>query len=87
MVLFDALTDPALRAFAPQATLDRRGQARLRAHAAKQSEINALLVQHAQTANGLVVRLKGGDASVFGRLEEELELLLAAGIASEVVPA
>lgn len=84
VVLFDALTDPALRAFAPNARwvdVGKRGFA----HAVKQTEINALLVQHA-LENTLVVRLKGGDASVFGRLEEELEALAAAGIPSEVVP-
>jgi uroporphyrin-III C-methyltransferase len=33
-----------------------------------------------------VVRLKGGDPSLFGRLEEELEALAAQGIECEVVP-
>jgi uroporphyrin-III C-methyltransferase len=43
------------------------------------------LVQHAQ-AGQCVVRLKGGDPSVFGRLEEELLALAQAGIGSEVIP-
>jgi len=42
-------------------------------------------VQHARTSS-VVVRLKGGDASVFGRLEEEIQALNQAGIAFEVVP-
>lgn len=85
VVLFDALTDPALRAFAPQAQWVNVGKRGFE-HSAKQGEINALLVRHAQTAAGMVVRLKGGDASVFGRLEEELKALFEAGIEAEVVP-
>ena len=50
-----------------------------------QDTINALLVRHATESN-VVVRLKGGDPSVFGRLEEELESLAQAGIECEVVP-
>lgn len=84
VVLFDALTDPALRAFAPNANWVHVGK-RGFADSTGQATINALLVRHAREA-GLVVRLKGGDPSVFGRLEEELEALAAAGIACEVVP-
>jgi uroporphyrin-III C-methyltransferase len=84
VVLFDALTDPALRELAPRARWVNVGK-RGFADSTGQSTINALLVKHAREAN-LVVRLKGGDPSVFGRLEEELEALAAAGIACEVVP-
>ena len=84
VVLFDALTDPALRELAPSAEwldVGKRGFA----HATGQGAINALLVQQAQS-HARVVRLKGGDPSVFGRLEEEMAALQAAGIAYDVVP-
>lgn len=84
VVLFDALTDPALREFAPQARwldVGKRGFC----HAVGQDAINAMLVLQAQQ-HATVVRLKGGDASIFGRLEEELQALAAHGIACEVVP-
>ncbi|HSV70629.1 MAG TPA: uroporphyrinogen-III C-methyltransferase [Methylibium sp.] len=84
VVLFDALTDPALREFAPAARwvdVGKRGFS----DAVGQARINALLVKYA--GQGLrVVRLKGGDPSVFGRLEEELQSLAAAGLEAEVVP-
>lgn len=50
-----------------------------------QDKINELLVREAQ-AGWKVVRLKGGDPSVFGRLDEELAALAEAGIDSSVVP-
>ena len=53
--------------------------------AVTQQEINAHLVREAATGC-LVVRLKGGDPSLFGRLDEELEAAAKAGIATEVVP-
>jgi uroporphyrin-III C-methyltransferase len=84
VVLFDALIDPALRDFAPNARWIHVGK-RGFADSTGQATINALLVKHAQSAN-VVVRLKGGDPSVFGRLEEELQALMAVGIAVEVVP-
>ena len=84
VVLFDALTDPALREHAPQARWVHVGK-RGFADSTGQATINALLVRHAREV-GVVVRLKGGDPSVFGRLEEELDALAQAGIACEVVP-
>ena len=84
VVLFDALTDPGLRALAPHANwidVGKRGFG----HATRQTQIDAMLVREAQQ-HACVVRLKGGDPSLFGRLEEELEALAAHGIACEVVP-
>lgn len=50
-----------------------------------QEQINALMVEHAQRRL-VIVRLKSGDPSVFGRLGEELEALRDAGIPFEIVP-
>ncbi len=83
VVLHDALVDPALRELAPSARwidVGKRGFC----NSTAQAHIDALLVQHGR--GGGVVRLKGGDPSVFGRLEEELQALAAAGIRCEVVP-
>ncbi|MFB3813372.1 MAG: uroporphyrinogen-III C-methyltransferase [Terriglobales bacterium] len=50
-----------------------------------QQEINALLVFYGSTA-GNVIRLKGGDPSIFGRAGEEIEALAEAGVPFEIVP-
>ena len=50
-----------------------------------QADINRLIVEHAQTG-AQVVRLKGGDATVFGRLDEELDAVTDAGIDWHIVP-
>ncbi|MCA2013210.1 siroheme synthase CysG [Cereibacter sphaeroides] len=50
-----------------------------------QSEINAHMIRHALDGHR-VVRLKGGDASVFGRLDEETAALTEAGIDWSVTP-
>jgi uroporphyrin-III C-methyltransferase len=84
VVLHDALTDPALQAMAPRATwvdVGKRGFC----DSTGQARINALLVRYAREGHA-VVRLKGGDPSIFGRLEEELEALSEAGLEAEVVP-
>jgi uroporphyrin-III C-methyltransferase len=50
-----------------------------------QNEINALLIVFASFGLN-VVRLKGGDPSIFGRSGEEMSALRAAGIEFEIVP-
>lgn len=84
VVLFDALTDPALRELAPEALwidVGKRGFD----YATQQAHIHQLLLRHGR-ASPPVVRLKGGDPSLFGRLEEEMLALRAAGLRYEVVP-
>jgi len=50
-----------------------------------QDEINALLISYA-ASHGVVVRLKGGDPSIFGRAGEELAALRRANVEFEIVP-
>jgi len=50
-----------------------------------QADIDAMITRYA--LEGLhVVRLKSGDATVFGRLDEEIDACAAAGVAFSVVP-
>ncbi len=51
----------------------------------KQDHVSQLLVEYA-SSGAHVVRLKSGDSGVFGRLEEELTALRAAGIHYEIIP-
>ena len=51
----------------------------------KQNHVSQLLVDYAQTGQR-IVRLKSGDGGTFGRLEEEIDALKAAGITYEIIP-
>ena len=51
----------------------------------KQDDINALMVDHA-SGGAHIARLKSGDPGMFGRLDEEMDALDAAGIAFEIIP-
>lgn len=85
VVLHDALVSPAILALVrPQATVIDIGK-RCGAKLLTQEEINSLLVHHARTAD-VVIRLKGGDPSVFGRSGEEIAALVEAGVEFEIVP-
>lgn len=84
-VLFDDLAaGPILAHARPGADLVAVGKRAGRA-SPRQHHVSRLLVDHAQ--QGLrVVRLKSGDSGLFGRLEEELDALRAAGVAHEIIP-
>ena len=56
-----------------------------RGRAARQEEINRLIVERA-LAGQRVARFKGGDSFVFGRGFEEIEACRAAGVAVQVIP-
>ncbi|MDG1472498.1 uroporphyrinogen-III C-methyltransferase [Pseudosulfitobacter sp. SM2401] len=84
-VLFDDLSSgPILTHAAAGADLVGVGKRAGRA-SPKQSHVSQLLVDYAATG-ARVVRLKSGDGGMFGRLEEEMVALKAAGIPYEIIP-
>lgn len=84
-VLFDDLSSgPILEHAKPGADLVGVGKRAGRA-SPKQDHVSRLLVDYAN-AGVHVVRLKSGDAGIFGRLEEEITALRAAGIKYEIIP-
>ncbi|RAP28480.1 uroporphyrinogen-III C-methyltransferase [Candidatus Marinamargulisbacteria bacterium SCGC AG-343-D04] len=54
-------------------------------HSTTQDEINEMMMMYARDGK-CVVRLKGGDPFIFGRIGEEIECLVEAGIPFEVLP-
>jgi uroporphyrin-III C-methyltransferase len=85
VVIYDALVSPEILAIInPQAEKIDAGK-RMGRHSLIQSETTELLITKSQ-AHAIVVRLKGGDPFVFGRGGEEMEDLIAAGVAVEIVP-
>lgn len=84
LILHDALVSDEVLALAPRARKLNVGK-RSGKPSTDQSFINRLLVR-AALRNKLVVRLKGGDPMLFGRAQEELDALNAAGVSVEVVP-
>lgn len=85
IVIHDDLANRELLAHCPPGCEFLYVGKRAGCHSATQQEINRLLVLHAR-AGRRVVRLKGGDPAVFGRLGEETAVLRAAGIPYEIVP-
>lgn len=85
VVLYDYLVNPAVVEHAPASAelvpLGEHGSGR----SLPQREINARMIDEARNGK-TVVRVKGGDPSVFGRGADETGALHAAGIPFEIVP-
>ena len=84
VVFHDALVHPQTLELAARAEKLAVGK-RSGRHSTAQKFINKRLVDAARD-HEVVVRLKGGDPTLFGRAQEEIDALRAAGIAFEIVP-
>ncbi len=84
IVFYDALVHADTVALAVNAKKVAVGK-RVGRVSTDQRFINRNLVE-AASKYAIVVRLKGGDPMIFGRAQEEIDALIEAGIAFEVVP-
>ena len=85
ILLYDALVDAEILTLARLSAVLISVGKRSGRHSKVQSEIDRLLVTAARSG-ARVVRLKGGDPSVFGRSAEELDALASAGLPVRVCP-
>ena len=84
IVFHDALVHPETLALAARAIKIAVGK-RSGKHSTAQRFINKQLIDAAKKYS-TVVRLKGGDPMLFGRAQEEIDALVAAGVTLEIVP-
>jgi uroporphyrin-III C-methyltransferase/precorrin-2 dehydrogenase/sirohydrochlorin ferrochelatase len=85
VVIYDRLISPEILELARrEATMIDVGKEGFGIHT-PQEHINDLLVEHAK-AGAQVVRLKSGDATIFGRLDEEIDAVDAHNIGWHIVP-
>lgn len=85
VVMYDALVGPGVLEFAaPDAKLVHVGK-RAGRHSKDQLSIDRMIVA-AALAGERVVRLKGGDPSIFGRATEELSACRSAGVPVAICP-
>ena len=85
VIFHDALVAPGIMALAPRQALLVSVGKRSGRHSKDQKTIDALIVE-AALAGERVVRLKGGDPSIFGRAAEELDACRAAGVPVRICP-
>ncbi|WP_080875205.1 uroporphyrinogen-III C-methyltransferase [Oceanobacillus timonensis] len=85
VILYDRLANPRLLRDAKDSCVFIYCGKLPERHTMRQEKINQLLVQYARKGYH-VVRLKGGDPAVFGRVGEEAEELAAHHLTFEIIP-
>ena len=84
-VFIDWLVNPEINAYIPNHVERLFVGKKCGEHSMQQKDICQLLVDYAASGK-TVVRLKGGDPSIFARLAEETEVLIQAQIPFQVIP-
>lgn len=85
IVFFDALVGPDIVDIIPAGTKRVSVGKRAGRHSKTQDDINEAIVRAARSGQR-VVRLKGGDPSIFGRSAEEMSALARAGVKARICP-
>lgn len=83
--LYDGLVSDEIINSIPSSVLKISACKRFKENTLCQSDINQLLLQYARQGKK-VLRLKGGDPNIFGRLDEELQILKENHIAVTLIP-
>ncbi len=83
--LYDSLIDPLLLEYLPAHASRRYVGKRAGAHSTDQIDINQLIADSIRKGYA-VVRLKGGDPGIFGRLAEEIDMLDSLQLPYRVLP-
>lgn len=85
VILYDALVSGAVLAYAPanaeKISVGKKGHG----PSCRQDDINQMMVSHALSGKR-VVRLKGGDPTIFSRAGEEIEAAHANGLTVKIIP-
>ncbi|MFQ7537067.1 MAG: uroporphyrinogen-III C-methyltransferase [Clostridium sp.] len=84
-ILYDRLLDPEILQFAPKHCECIYVGKQAANHAMTQEQIQELLIEKGRQYE-TVIRLKGGDPCVFGRVGEEAQALVRAGMPFEIIP-
>ncbi|MBN2183363.1 MAG: uroporphyrinogen-III C-methyltransferase [Sedimentisphaerales bacterium] len=84
-IIYDKLANPALLRYARAGADIIHVPKRIGSTSVTQKQINRLLIEKA-SGGRIVVRLKGGDPCIFGRIAEEIAAISEAGIDFEIVP-